>query len=39
MLYSKFGICKDEYKSVKSGYLPSLDLNGKYGIAEKKHKV
>ena len=25
---------KDEYKSVKSGYLPSLDLNGKYGIAE-----
>ncbi len=25
---------KDEYNSVKSGYLPSLDLNGKYGIAE-----
>jgi outer membrane protein TolC len=27
---------KDEYKSVKSGYLPSLDLGGKYGIAEKE---
>ena len=27
---------KDEYKSVKSGYLPSLDVGGKYGIAEKE---
>ena len=27
---------KKEYESVKSGYLPSLDLTGKYGIAEKE---
>ncbi|RXK12742.1 transporter [Halarcobacter mediterraneus] len=27
---------KKEYESVKSGYLPSFDVSGKYGIADKE---
>lgn len=27
---------KDEYKSVKSGYLPKLDVGGKYAMAEEE---